>query len=380
MVRRFIYFLLVSIVLGGLGALIAFYAFEFKPKMLAEAILGSPQPAQTVSAEAARDDSWQPTISGIGTLNASEGINIAPQVGGVVREVNFDSGQDVKAGTLLVKLDTETEEAEIRSLQAQLDNALSDLDRKEKLAAKGISAPSELDALIMLRDRFKANIEKERAVIAQKSIFAPWDGRLGLREVSLGSYLAAGQTIVWLQKVDPIYADFQVSEEDFGRIRDGLKVEAEFSAYPGEKFDGEIITRDARVSDANRMITVRAKISNPDGKLVPGMYANVKVETGAPEKVVTVPQTAVTFSLYGDSVFVVVPATKLDPKAKPEELAVERRFVKAGAMRDTRIEIVSGVKAGEQVVTAGHNKIDQGSKVLIDNSIALKPADGTAIQ
>ena len=381
MIRRIFYFLLVTILLGGLGGAIAFYAFDFKPKMIAGIIMGSPRPPETVSAEEAKTESWQPQIAGIGTLTASEGIDVTPQVGGVVTEIRFDSGQDVKKGQLLVKLDTATEEADMRSLQVQLANAETDLARKEKLAARGISPRAELDGLRTQRDTLQANIDKLRAVIAQRFVYAPWDGRLGLRDVSLGSYLAPGQKIVWLQKLDPIFVDFSVTEADFGRIRDGLRVTATFTDSPGEEFAGEIVTTDARVSDASRMLTVRARFSNKDARLVPGMYADVRVDAGAPATVVTVPQTAVTFSLYGDNVFVVGTVKSKDDKgAEKEELVIERRFVKAGGVRDGRVEIVSGLTPGDRVVTAGHNKIDQGSKVVIDNSIALKLQDSTTIQ
>jgi membrane fusion protein, multidrug efflux system len=380
MIRRILYFLLVTVLLGGLGGAIAFYAFDFKPKMLATIILGSPRPPETVSAEDARTDSWQPQISGIGTLTAFEGIDITPQLGGIVKEINFESGQDVKKGQLLVKLDIATEEADMRALVAQLVNAESELSRKEALANKGISPRAELDSLRAVRDRLQANIERTRAVVAQKFIYAPWDGRVGLREISIGSYLAPGQKIVWLQKIDPIYADFTVTEADYGRIRDGLKVTASFNAYPGETFGGEIVTTDTRMSDASRMITVRAKLDNANGKLVPGMYADVLVDAGEPQTVVTVPQTAVTYSLYGDNVFVVVPAKKADPNAKDEELAIERRFVKTGSVRDGRVAIETGLQPGDKVVTAGHNKIDQGSKVVIDNSIALRVRDTSTLQ
>lgn len=380
MIRRIFYFLLVTIVLGGLAGAIGYYAFDFKPKMLATIIMGSPRPPETVSAEPARTDTWQPQIAGIGTLTAFEGIDITPQVGGVVKEINFESGQDVKKGQLLVKLDIATEEADMRSIASQLANAETELARKEALVAKGISPRAEIDNLRTTRDTLQASMDRLRAVVAQKFIYAPWDGRVGLREISIGSYLAPGQKIVWLQKIDPIYADFTVTEADYGRIRAGLKVTGSFSAYPDETFSGEIMTTDSRVSDTSRMITVRASFANPDRKLVPGMYANVLVDSGEPQKVVTVPQTAVTYSLYGDNVFVVVPATKVDPKAKPEELAIERRFVKAGSARDGRVEIMSGLAEGDKVVTAGHNKIDQGSKVVIDNSIALKLQDTSTIQ
>ena len=380
MIRRIFYFLLVTIVLGGLAGAIGYYAFDFKPKMLATIIMGSPRPPETVSAEPARTDRWQPQIAGIGTLTAFEGIDITPQVGGVVKEINFESGQDVKKGQLLVKLDIATEEADMRSITSQLVNAETELARKEALVKKGVSPRAELDNLRTTRDTLQASMDRLRAVVAQKFIYAPWDGRVGLREISIGSYLAPGQKIVWLQKIDPIFADFTVTEADYGRIRAGLKVTGSFNAYPDETFTGEIVTTDSRVSDTSRMITVRASFANPDRKLVPGMYASVLVDSGEPQTVVTVPQTAVTYSLYGDNVFVVVPATKVDPNAKPEELAIERRFVKAGSARDGRVEITSGLAEGDKVVTAGHNKIDQGSKVVIDNSIAGKLQDTSTIQ
>ena len=380
MIRRTLYLLLSSVILGGLGAGIYYWSHIGLPAVIADAVMNSPRPAETVSAEEARTDSWQPQISGIGTLTAFEGIDITPQVGGVVKEINFQSGQSVKKGTLLIKLDIATEEADMRSLTAQLINAETDLARKEALAKKGISPRSELDGLRTTRDTLQASIDRLRAVVAQKFIYAPWDGRVGLKDIALGSFLAPGQKIVWLQKIDPIYADFNVTEADYGRISEGQRIIASFNAYPGMSFEGRIVTTDARMSDTSRSIKVRAEIANADGKLVPGMYADVLVDSGVPVSVVTVPQTAVTFSLYGDNVFVVVPARKSDPKAKDEELAIERRFVKAGTIRGGRVAIESGLAPGDKVVTAGHNKIDQGSKVVIDNSVALKLQDSSTLQ
>ncbi|MBI2719281.1 MAG: efflux RND transporter periplasmic adaptor subunit [Rhizobiales bacterium] len=380
MIRRVFYLLLATVILGGLGGGIYYWSFKALPAMIATSIATAPRPPETVSAESTRTDTWQPQIAGIGTLTAVDGIDITPEVGGIVREVHFDSGQAVKKGDLLVKLDTATDEADLRSFQAQLANAQSDLDRKQGLADKGLAPQTEIDQLRSQRDSLAANVDRTKAVIAQKLIYAPWDGRVDLRTISVGSYLAPGQKIVWLQKIDPIYADFTVTEADYGRIRVGQKTTASFNAWPEESFAGEILTTDARLSNTSRTLTVRAKLANADGRLLPGMYANVVVDAGAPQQVVTVPQTAVTFSLYGDNVLVVVPAAKFDAKAKPEELAIERRFVKAGAVRDGRVEIVDGLKPGDQVVTAGQNKVDQGSKVVVNNSIALKANDTTVIQ
>lgn len=381
MIRRIFYFLLVTIILGGLGGAIAFYAFDFKPKMLAEVIMGAPRPPETVSAEAARTEDWQPQIAGIGTLTAFQGIDITPQVGGVVKEINFESGEDVPKGKLLVKLDTATEEADMRSIAAELANNQTELKRREGLANKGVVARTDLDTLKTRQRVLEATLDRRRAEIAQKFIYAPWDGRVGLKDIALGSYLAPGQKIVWLQKIDPVFVDFTVTETDYGRIAVGQKVTALFNAYPGETFTGEITTTDARVSDTNRMITVRAQIANADKKLVPGMYASVLVDVGDPQQVVTVPQTAVTYSLYGDNVFVVNTAKTKDKDGKDiEERVIERRFVKTGPVREGRVAIENGLKPGDEVVIAGQNKIDQGSKVVIDNSIALKPQATNTIQ
>ena len=380
MIRRTFYFLLVTVLLGGLAGGIAWWSFYALPAFIAQGIQSAPPPVQTVSAEEAKSESWQPEIAGIGTLTAVDGIDITPQVSGVVKDIKFDSGQDVKKGDLLVVLDTDTEMADMRSLEASLANAETELARKETLAAKGVTPRADLDPLRTLVRTLNASIERLKALIAQKSVYAPWDGKLGLRSISVGSYVAPGQKVAWLQKVDPIYADFDVTEEDYGRIADGLKVTARFNAWPDAQFKGTVTTTDSRMSDSSRIITVRAKLDNPDGRLLPGMYANVLVEAGAPQDVVTVPQTAVTFSLYGDNVFVVVPDKKPDPNNKDEQLEIERRFVKAGAMRNGRVQVAEGLKPGDRVVTAGHNKIDQGAKVRIDNSVALRAADSATIQ
>jgi membrane fusion protein (multidrug efflux system) len=371
MLRRIIYLFLVLIIFGGLAGAIAYYAFDFKPKMIAGFIMSAPKPVETISAEEARQDQWEPEVSAIGSLTAVNGIEVAPQVGGIVREIYFDSGDLVKKGQKLFQLDTDTEEADLKNFRVQLGNAETELDRQQKLLDKGFASKSAFDTARLLRDRMQAEIERTEALIAQKSIYAPWDGRLGLRDVAVGKYVAPGQNMIWLQTVDPIYVDFTVTENDFGRIKVGQKVKAKFSAYANDTFDGEVFTTDARVSEASRMITVRGKLQNPEGRLVPGMYSDVKVIVGEPAPVVTIPQSAVTYSLYGDSVFAVVKAKDADPNAKEPDLEAERRFVKLGLVRDGRVNVVEGIKPGDQVVIAGQNKIDQGSKVRIDNSIAL---------
>lgn len=370
MLRRTIYFLLVIVLLGGIGGAIGFYAFDFKPKFLAQIILGSPRPPETVSAEPAREEGWEPRISALGTLTAVNGIDVAPQVGGIVRELFFDSGADVRKGDKLAQLNTETEQADLKNLKVQLETAQSGLNRRSAVFKKGYAPKAELEEAQSRRDQLEAGIQRIEALIAQKTIHAPWDGRLGLRTVDVGAYVAAGTPIVWLQSIDPIQVDFPVTEEQFGRIEIGQPVEAVMAAYPSERFKGKIVTIDARMSDASRTVTIRAELDNPQGKLLPGMYADVTVTTGGPQPFVTVSQTSITYTLYGDSVFVAVAAKDAGAADKP--LEIEKRIVTLGETRGERVAVTSGLKAGEQVVTAGHNKIDQGSKVVIDNSIALQ--------
>src|SRR5262245_44420043 len=290
MLRRIIYFLLVIVLLGGLGGAIAWYAFDFKPKMIAGFIQAAPKPVETVSAEQARQEQWEPQIKAIGTLTAVNGIEIAPQVGGVVRDVLFESGDLVKKGQKLIQLDTDTEEADLRNFRVQLDNAEVEFNRRDQVYNKGFASKADLDTARALRDRLVANVQRTEALIAQKSIYAPWDGRLGLRDIAVGKYIAPGQNVVWMQSVDPIYADFTVTEADLGKIKVGQEVVARISTYPGETFKGKVKTTDARVSESSRMVTVRGEIENPDGRLIPGMYAEVTVISGAPEQVVTISQ------------------------------------------------------------------------------------------
>jgi RND family efflux transporter MFP subunit len=323
MLRRIAYFLIVTFILGGLGGGIAWYAFDFKPKFLAQVILDAAAAANRVGGGAAETRHW---LSGVGTLTASDGIDITPQVGGIVEQVHFESGQDVQKGALLISLNTDTEEAELRSLTARLANAESDVRRREELFAKGFAPKADVDNFVPSATAWRP-MPTASAPPSREIIIAPWTTGPA-KNVSPGKYVAPGQPVVWLQSIDPIYADFTVTEADYGRIKPGLPVTARFNAGPGTEFKGEVTTTDARMSDASRMITVRATFANADRRLLPGMYADVLVDAGQPAGVVTVPQTAVTYSLYGDSVFVVVPAPA-DAAAK-EASCHRRRCVKTG--------------------------------------------------
>ncbi|MFO1088638.1 MAG: efflux RND transporter periplasmic adaptor subunit [Hyphomicrobiales bacterium] len=385
--RFFVFiFLLICAILGGLY----WFQFMFLPNMIKEAISKSPPPVVTISAAPATTETWVPIIRAIGTLKAETGIDVTTQASGIVETLAFNSGDDVKEGALLVQLDDTVEQADLHAAQATLKNAESDLARQQDLFKRGTVAQSQLDQAIAKRDESAAAVDKIQAVIEQKRIVAPFAGKLGIRKIDKGQYISPGQALVPLQALDEILVDFPLPEQELSRVKIGQDVEMHVDAFPGTDFKGKIDAIDARVNQETRTVIVRARIDNADRRLLPGMFANLEVLAGAPEKVVTIPRTAVTYSLYGDSVYVVTPApaqpapaaktseggsgsaaaATATPPAKPDEplFQVERRFVKIGETRENRVSILDGVKDGEQVAVVGQLKLTNGAKVHVDNS------------
>jgi membrane fusion protein (multidrug efflux system) len=397
MIKRF---LIIGVIFGLLIGGLAYFQLVFLPQMISQAILGAPPPVETISAEPAKLEKWPPYVKSIGTVKAVNGIDVAARAAGTVREFFFDSGAEVQEGAPLVQLDDDAEQADLRNLQASLKNAEQELQRNKKLATQGIAPQRELQAAEARRAELLAQIDRVKAVIEDKKVEAPWAGRLGIRKVDVGAFVQAGQALVSLQTIDPMYIDFSVPEDDYAKLRPGQAVEATFRAYPGEVFRGTVDVVDARVDEATRTVAVRAVVPNPDKKIVAGMFADVRVIVAEPQDVLTVAETAVTYSLYGDSVYVVVPA-KAQPQqnapssqqpAQPQAnatapaqqtgpaLQVERRFVKIGEVRDARVALLQGVKEGEQIVTVGQLKLRPGTNVRIDNSVALNRAAGGSIE
>jgi RND family efflux transporter MFP subunit len=377
--RRVVVFLVVLAVLVGMIGGLSFFQFVLKPTIVKNAISAAfaPKPT-TVVVEAARTEMWPPQLTAIGTLRAYQGVVIAPQVGGVVTAIHFESGDDVEAGAPLVDLDDSVEQADLVNGLAQLRNANVTLDRAKTLIAGGNTPQSTVDTAIATRDSAAATVQHTRAVIAQKAIKAPFAGRLGLRNVDLGQYVGVGASLATLQRLDPIYVDFPVPEEALASLAVGDEVTMTVDALPGRGFEGHVTAIDARVSADSRNVTTRAQFANPDRKLLPGMFANVTVTTGASADVLTLPRTAIVYSLYGDTVFVVepAPAPTAGAQAAPGDangLLVERRFVRVGAVRGERVAIDEGVKAGERVVTAGQIKLQDKSPVVLDPGGALPP-------
>jgi membrane fusion protein, multidrug efflux system len=395
-VRRPVVFVVTLALLSGLTAGLAYFQFVIKPNMVKGfmAAASAPKPT-TVSVEAARIEQWRPQLTAIGTLRAYQGISIAPQAAGVITAIHFESGGDVQAGDLLINIDDSVEQADLANGLAQLKNADATLARQKMLVLGGNTPQSTVDTALAARDSAAATVERTRAVIAQKAIRAPFSGRLGLRNVDLGQYASVGMALATLQQLDPIYADFPVPEEALATLAVGQDVSMTVDAIPGRTFEGKIKAIDARVSAESRNVTARAEFANADRKLLPGMFANLTVTTGASADVLTLPRTAIVYSLYGDNVFVVKPAPASAQPAQSGEktasggaaaapapaaggLVVERRFVKVGATRGDRIAIEDGVQAGEEVVTAGQIKLQANSPVAIDPAPALPPPAQTA--
>lgn len=378
--KRSVILVVVAVLLAALIGGFAYFQFFVKPEMIKGFIAAGGQPPVTVETEMAKTESWLPKLPAIGTLRAVQGVDIASEVGGIVREINFDSGNLVAEGTVLVKLDDAVEQADLKSGQAQLRLAELELARQQELLRRKNTSQTTFDTSRANRDTALSVVERVKAIIEQKSIKAAFGGRLGIRNVDLGQYVSAGDAMVTLQRLSPIYVDFPVPEQELGKLSVGETVEVAVDSETGKRFEGEVESIDAKVDQATRNVLVRARIENRDARLLPGMFANVNIVSGEAQERVTLPRTAVTYSLYGDSVYVVVeaPAEKeaagQDKSEKQDKkLIVDRRFIRVGEARGDRIAILEGVKAGEQVVIAGQIKLRPKAHVVVDNSNTLKP-------
>ena len=386
MSRRFI---ITGIVIAALLGGLSWFQFVFKPQMIRSFLSQMKPPAATVTAEPAKIEKWGEQLTSIGSLIASQGVDVTTQVAGVVTEIFFESGQDVEQGAKLVQLDVAVELADLASGKATLQEAEVAFQRQTDLINKRVTSEANLDTARAKRDTAQAAVKRVEAVIAQKLIVAPFSGRLGIRKVEKGQYVSAGPALTSLQALDPIRVDFPMPEQSIGKLRIGQAVSLTVDAYPGQVFKGEIQSLDARVAQDTRTLLVRGILPNKERKLLPGMFANVTVHAGEPTDVITVARTAVTYSLYGDSVYVVKPAPAKEGQGqaqaqgggaqaqeaqqKPAEpaLIADRRFVKTGAVREDRVAILSGLEAGEQVVTTGQIKLNPGASIRIDNTQPL---------
>jgi RND family efflux transporter MFP subunit len=362
------------VVFGGLAA----FNYVLKP-MIIQQVLGSrPIPSVPVTVAVAKTEKWKAELGAIGTVEAQRGVTLAPQVPGRVDAILFESGKWVKSGDTILKLDDSTERAQLQAATADLRLKELNLIRARELAERGNMAQANLDQAIAQRDQAAAQVELIRAQINQKTIVAPFDGRLGIRQVNLGQYLAAGAAIVSLQSIDPIFVNFTLAEREIPRLKVGQTVRATVEGITDQAFTGQITSIDAKVDEATRNLLIQATFSNKDGLLVPGRFARLVVELAEERDLVIVPETAVTSSLYGDSVYVVV--EKKDKDGKPAmgqdgkpQLVVERRFVRVGDRRNGLVGLTEGVKIGERIVTSGQLRLQPNSGVVIDQRESLVP-------
>ena len=363
---------------GVLGlALIVGIVFGIKGYLGYKAYLSQKQ-ITTVADEAARQETWQPTYASVGNLDPVQGADISNQVAGNVAAIGFDSGQEVQQGQLLVQLDDSNERAQLQGFQAQAQLAELNDKRSHDLFNKKLISQSDVDTADANLKQAQANVANTQADIAKKTIRAAFAGHAGIRNVNLGQYLPAGTVIVTLQALDHMYASFTLPEQALPQLAPRQKVDVTVDTYPSQHFTGEVNAIDSKVDPSSHNVRVQALIDNPKHLLRAGMFANVTVSAGRPEQVVTVPKASVTYSLYGNSVFLITPdKDKKDDDGKPL-LNAEEVFVKLGDERGTRVAVLEGVKAGDMVVTTGMQKLHKGSVVTIDNSVTPDQAQGVA--
>ena len=365
--RMVIMLVSVGVLLGGL------VGFNwFKGYMMQKYMGSAPVPPATVSAMKADYQEWQPQLSAVGTLRAVRGVDVTTEVAGLVRSIEFKSGNEVKAGQVLVQLNADADLAQLRALEASAELANTTYARdKEMLAAEVISqAQVDNDAADLKNKRALA--EQQAALVEKKTIRAPFAGKLGITTVNPGQYLNAGNAIVTLQSIDPIYVDFNLPQQQMPQVNVGQKVTLTTDAYKDMTFEGQVTAVNPRVDTNTRNVMIEATVANPKRLLLPGMFATVKVNSGESQRYLTLPQTVLAYNPYGTTVFLVKPSDKKDDKGNPQLMA-QQVFVTPGPTRGDQVAILKGVEPGAQVVTSGQTKLRNGMPVVINN--AVQPTD-----
>lgn len=373
MAKRMILMLaLVAIVVAGLGFTkyrqiqTAVHASAFQP------------PPEAVTTVVARQEKWPTTLNVIGTMQAVQGVTVSADLPGTVDRIAFESGNSVKAGDVLVELDTRQERAQLAAAEAQRDLAIVNFNRTQELVKQGVIARLEFDNVTAQQKSTEAQVGEIRATIARKTIRAPFTGILGIRQVNLGQYLSAGEAIVPLQSLDPIYVNFGVPQDAAAKIRVGSMLRVTSNDAANMEFSGRVTAIDAVESEATRNIQVQATLANLRGRLRPGMFVQVAAVTGADRPVIALPTTAINYAPYGNSVYVV--SDMKDPSGKTYR-GVRQQFVKLEGSRGDQVAVVSGVNPGDEVVSSGVFKLRNGAAVQVNNKVqpenspAPKPED-----
>jgi membrane fusion protein (multidrug efflux system) len=359
--RMVIMLVCVAVLFGlvfGYGAMRSFFIAKF--------LAGFANQVQTVATMTAETTAWQPNLQSVGSITAVNGASLSAEVGGIVDTIHFESGEDVRKGDLLLTLRANNDPAVLAQLQAQAALAAITAARDEKQLAADAIAQSQLDSDRAQLASAQAQVAAQQALINEKQIRAPFSGRIGIRQVDLGQFLAAGTEIVSLQQLNPVYVDFHLPQQALAQVQPGQKVDVSVDAYPAEPFTGTIMALDSNVDQATRSIAVRARLDNGKLLLRPGMFANINVSTGTPQQVVTLPQTAITYNSYGDTVYVLSQGTDAKGKA---DLIANQVFVTLGDTRGDQVAVTSGINPGDQVVVAGQVKLRNGAIVVVNNNL-----------
>ena len=362
MTKRILLTLLALIIIGGALAGIKFLQIRHMIALGGKMV----PPPEIISTASVQLQAWESVLTAVASLDAVQGVTVSAEQPGKVVAINFASGDFVEKGALLVKLDTSTEEAQLRAIESSRNLARTNLRRLSGLAAKGFIAQAEYDSAEAGFKEAEAQTENIQAVIEKKNIRAPFSGKLGVRQINLGQILKEGQEIVSLQTLDPVFVNFMLPQKELGRITPGMVVRVSGDGTHGKQIVGKITTIAPKMEVNTRSIEVQATISNKEEILRPGMFVNVSVVLPEQAKVFTIPGTAVLYAPYSDSVFVV--EEKKDEKSGKDIQALRQQFVRLGEKRGDFVEVLSGLKEGETVASTGVFKLRNGQSVVIDNS------------
>ncbi len=357
----------------GVLLLIALIA-GIKVLLVVRMIHGMPKPAPfTVSTTTAKEQPWQPSLSAVGTLRAARGADLAMDVAGLVTGVNLESGQDVKQDQVLVQLRDGDDVAQLQQLEAAAQLSQLTFERaRQQLAAQAISKADYDSAAADLKAK-QAAVAQQKVVVAKKQLRAPFAGRAGIITISPGAYLSAGTAVVTVQQLDPLLVDFYVPQSELGRLQVGQTVNLKLDAYASRAFTGKLSAINPKVDLGTRNVQIEATVPNHDKALTPGMFAKVSVDAGTRQQQLTLPQAAIVYNPYGDTVYVVQPSKGKDDKGQPLSPTVKQTFVTVGDTRGDQVAIVKGIDAGTVVVTSGQIKLKNDAPIAIDNSV--QPAD-----
>jgi len=363
---------------GGLGvaigllAAILIFVVGIKALQIGK-MMSSPKmlPVTTVTSAAVKEEDWAPRLSAVGSVSAAQGAVVSTELGGTVGEIRFENGAQAKKGDVLVRLDVSQEEALLRSAQAEAELARTDLERARDLVSKKVISKAEIDAAESKFNRLNAIVDQMHSNIAKKTIVAPFDGELGIRQVNVGQMINAGQQVVALTSLDRVYVDFALPEQNVSKLTKDLEVSVRADALPGREFKGKLTAINSMVDPITRNVPLQATLENPDHAVRPGMFAKVDVMLPETKKTIVIPGSAVSYAPYGDSVFVI--EKQKDPKSGQESLVLRQQFVRIGEVRGDFVAVKQGLKPGQEVVGTGVFKLRNGMAVTINNDLAPKP-------